>query len=109
MVESGPEGAGGQPQPWADRPGQRQVGNSSPISVAAALVSEDMSTLIPDSTACCTWTPNQVVFPHPGGPTTRYSTASVSVFFTDGIVFSLLHAGCSSRLSVENRLDPLYI
>ena len=46
----------------------------------------------PDSTACCTWTPNQVVLPHPGGPTTRYSAASVSVFFTVGIVFSLLHA-----------------
>ena len=63
----------------------------------------------PDSTACCTWTPNQVVLPHPGGPTTRYSAASVSVFFTDGIVFSLLHAGFSSRLSVENSLDPLYM
>ena len=63
------------------------------ILEAAALVSEDMSTLIPDSTACCTWSPNQVVFPHPGGPTTRYSAASASVFFTDGIVFSLLHAG----------------
>ena len=25
-------GAGGQPQPWADRPGQRQVGNPSAIS-----------------------------------------------------------------------------
>ena len=37
----------------------------------------------PDSTACCTWTPNQVVLPHPGGPTTRYSAASVSVFFTE--------------------------
>ena len=32
------------------------------ILEAAALVSEDMSTLIPDSTACCTWSPNQVVF-----------------------------------------------
>ena len=31
------------------------------------------------------------------------------VFFTDGSVFSLLHAGFSPRLSVENRLDPLYI
>ena len=30
---------------------------------------------------------------HPGGPTTRYSVASASVFFTAGIVFSLLHAG----------------
>ena len=80
-----------------------------PISVAAALVSEDMSTLIPDSTACCTWTPNHVVLPHPGGPTTRYSAASVSVFFSDGSVFSLLRAGVSARLSVDNRLDPLYI
>ena len=63
----------------------------------------------PDSTACCTWSPNQVVFPHPGGPTTRYSAASVSVFYTAGSVFSLLRAGFSPRLSVENRLDPLYI
>ena len=63
----------------------------------------------PDSTAFCTWSPNQVVLPHPGGPTTRYSAASVSVFFTDGIVFSLLHAVFSSWLSVENRLDSLYI
>ena len=31
------------------------------------------------------------------------------VFFTVGSVFSLLRAGFSPRLSVENRLDPLYI
>ena len=52
---------------------------------------------------------SQVLLPHPGGPTTRYSAASVSVFFTDGIVFSLLRAGFSSRPSVENRSDPLYM
>ena len=32
-----------------------------------------------------------------------------SSVFSDGSVFSLLHAGFSPRLSVENRLDPLYI
>ena len=31
------------------------------------------------------------------------------VFFTVGSAFSLLRAGFSPRLSVENRLDPLYI
>ena len=31
------------------------------------------------------------------------------VFFTDGSVFSLLRAGFSPWLSVENRLDSLYI
>ena len=31
------------------------------------------------------------------------------VFYAAGSVFSLLHAGFSSRLSVENRFDPLYI
>ena len=31
------------------------------------------------------------------------------VFYAAGIVFSLLHAGFSSRLSVENRSDPLYM
>ena len=31
------------------------------------------------------------------------------VFYAAGSVFSLLHAGFSSRLSVENRLDALYI
>ena len=32
-----------------------------------------------------------------------------SSVFSVGSVFSLLHAGFSPRLSVENRLDPLYI
>ena len=31
------------------------------------------------------------------------------VFFSVGSAFSLLRAGFSPRLSVENRLDPLYI
>ena len=30
-------------------------------------------------------------------------------FFTVGSVFSLLHAGFLPRLTVENRLDPLYM
>ena len=37
-----------------------------------------------------------------------HNSPGSSGVFTDGIVFSLLHAGFFRRLSVENRFDPLY-
>ena len=38
-----------------------------------------------------------------------HNSPGSSGVFTNGIVFSLLHAGFFRRLSVENHFDPLYI